>query len=1210
MNNEELSRKMQKGLLEICEQLRRLVAYPQCIHMIYRFVTPPQSFSSQDDSVTSTRKSTFSNNNNNNSISSQQQEEALLRNGYTSLHALAQSLRGASTDQVWCAVTLGSRGILTRAEMATASKVFPGVEWDVTKAIVQTYLLQGLLSNYSSVQVLFRIVPDTSCSTGSLGASSFSLVSPEQQQQTLETLAAFLRDGGARYDWEAVRRAVFGDIAGGGIGNNNNNNNSAGESRAACLARVLGLTTAQMPLCGPLLAFLSLNAEEVGFVRDVLPRFSAVQIFQVSRLRSLSEVEIIELKSLLKVDYFAQQQQPPPPHKQLKITQAGTTTTATTATATAGIDGSSASIPFLSFDTDTPQQQQEMSMVSDENNYIGNTGTQQQQQQQQPIPLIGTDGFGRNSGPQTMTQAIQASEAAAAAVGLYKDDLDMGVQQQQQQQQQIQQQFPLQQQGMGMGVGDSSQQLQLTIIEQPPERCVYKRNIKPGPTVVVSGGSTGDLTSLAVAILLYRCDTNTNESRNLSGNAPIDVTPSRVVVFRRLKILSTSHQLSETLFVLRFELRRYRNGPVGVGDYEVLNVATSTPINVVSHSTQLRTLSATSVPTPIPPAAQQQQQQQSQQQQGGDMTLLTPGSPGALGGGKRPHDAVGAVTVSEIIPAMGVCCGGTRVAILGSNFSNSPSMRVLFGTVEVVPIFYAPGTITCVTPEHAPGTVSVRVCNIPKCWSESAASFTYEDTSRTLRGVTQQSSQFSGLTTVSVLKSQRIQQQQNQHPIIVNPAGSPPPSSQQQQQQPAPMDVERQGPLSPTVGNSPQRVINNIHLSNLSKDLFLPSPKTFDSGNGASNLIISSPPLITSASNGNSSNNANNNNNTGNASLSLKSRTVNTNPLCMNQAPLSSLVSQQQGSEQCNNNNNNNSNNNNNGKSETEIICEKILSGNFDELCRMPLTPSGVNSLDDRGFAPLHYIATATSVPRTAIEAIIRAGGDINVRDKYANTPIHWAAMAGNPAGISNLLALGADPSAQNYDGETPLHAAASIHLQTSVQCCRALIAAGASPNTQENSRSETPLHRAAAENNADIITVLLEAGANINARDEDSYTPLHTAVMAGAINVIRTLLRGKADPNATTSDGETALQIADSLGNKEVHALLVSAGANTGLPPLSRPRTRSTPAEVRRPFGVDKQVPSYLSPLKNTVIIHGTQKPNVVPLNKDDMCVETVKKV
>jgi hypothetical protein len=84
--------------------------------------------------------------------------------------------------------------------------------------------------------------------------------------------------------------------------------------------------------------------------------------------------------------------------------------------------------------------------------------------------------------------------------------------------------------------------------------------------------------------------------------------------------------------------------------------------------------------------------------------------------------------VTEVIPLNGPPSGSTRVAVLGSNFADSPTTRVRFDEIEVMPIFHGPKTLICHTPKHAPGTVLVRVCNDPKRWSDTAAPFTYDET--------------------------------------------------------------------------------------------------------------------------------------------------------------------------------------------------------------------------------------------------------------------------------------------------------------------------------------------------------------------------------------------------------------------------------------------------------------------------------------------------
>lgn len=223
----------------------------------------------------------------------------------------------------------------------------------------------------------------------------------------------------------------------------------------------------------------------------------------------------------------------------------------------------------------------------------------------------------------------------------------------------------------------SSFGLTLEIVEQPPEKCVYKRNIKPPPTVMVVGDESANDGNIYVAASLTRCDTGEHEPNLITGNKPVKVTSGRVIPFKRLKILVTSHQMNETLFSLRFELRRYYGK--GEGDYEVLQTLASNPICVLSHSTQL-----------------------------------------------KPTSNVAPV-VLEVVPMSGPPSGYTRVVVLGANFVESPTTRVKFDNIEVMPIFHGPKTLICHTPRHSPGIVEVKVCNDAKKYSETFATFKYDD---------------------------------------------------------------------------------------------------------------------------------------------------------------------------------------------------------------------------------------------------------------------------------------------------------------------------------------------------------------------------------------------------------------------------------------------------------------------------------------------------
>ena len=96
------------------------------------------------------------------------------------------------------------------------------------------------------------------------------------------------------------------------------------------------------------------------------------------------------------------------------------------------------------------------------------------------------------------------------------------------------------------------------------------------------------------------------------------------------------------------------------------------------------------------------------------------------------------------------------------------------------------------------------------------------------------------------------------------------------------------------------------------------------------------------------------------------------------------------------------------------------------------------------------------------------------------------------PVRVRACLAAGADPTARNEIGWTPLHRAAMNTATPAV--ITALVAAGADP-TARDKRGLTPLHWAAGYNdNPAVITTLANAGADLTARTKRGLTPLHYA--------------------------------------------------------------------------------------------------------------------
>lgn len=78
------------------------------------------------------------------------------------------------------------------------------------------------------------------------------------------------------------------------------------------------------------------------------------------------------------------------------------------------------------------------------------------------------------------------------------------------------------------------------------------------------------------------------------------------------------------------------------------------------------------------------------------------------------------------------------------------------------------------------------------------------------------------------------------------------------------------------------------------------------------------------------------------------------------------------------------------------------------------------------------------------------------------------------------------------------------------------------------NVRGATPLHLAAINPDPTAIEVLLAAGANVNAKDEEKFTPLHMAAFHRQADYALLLLEAGADVTATTVSGRTPLLMAE----------------------------------------------------------------------------------
>jgi len=144
------------------------------------------------------------------------------------------------------------------------------------------------------------------------------------------------------------------------------------------------------------------------------------------------------------------------------------------------------------------------------------------------------------------------------------------------------------------------------------------------------------------------------------------------------------------------------------------------------------------------------------------------------------------------------------------------------------------------------------------------------------------------------------------------------------------------------------------------------------------------------------------------------------------------------------------------------------------------------------------------------------------------------AAALGDTARLAALL--DADPSlagAHAADGFFPLGLAAYFGH---ADAARLLLDRGADPNqAARNAAKVTALHAAVSSNQLAIVRWLLDAGADVDARQQMDYTPLMGAAANARLDIIDLLLARGADRAARTTDGKTAADLAREHGHAAV---------------------------------------------------------------------------
>ncbi|MDA1091834.1 MAG: ankyrin repeat domain-containing protein [Acidobacteria bacterium] len=221
------------------------------------------------------------------------------------------------------------------------------------------------------------------------------------------------------------------------------------------------------------------------------------------------------------------------------------------------------------------------------------------------------------------------------------------------------------------------------------------------------------------------------------------------------------------------------------------------------------------------------------------------------------------------------------------------------------------------------------------------------------------------------------------------------------------------------------------------------------------------------------------------------------------------------------------------------------------------------NAAQADGATALHWAAHYDDTAMA--KALLDAGATVDPVNDFGVTPLWLAAVNGSAAMVESLLGAGADANAALPSGETVLMTASR---SGSAPAVRLLVAHGALVNTTEQTRGQTALMWAVAQQHPEVVAALVELGADVHMRSDPlprrihtrtegfnptgvldvvqgGYTALLFAARQGHLDAATSLLAAGADVNDAAPAGTSALVVAAHGGHTALAIYLLDQGAD-----------------------------------------------------------------